>query len=84
MWPSNHERVSAAKNWPSAQEVLAGSSGQASMKSWLEAPAKQARKPSERTLAIVLSRTSNECCVPYHLRVYNYDQRIGDQGGGRT
>ena len=62
------KRVSAASNWPSAQEVLAGSIGQASMKSWLEAPAMQARKPSERTLAIVLSRTSNECCVPYHLR----------------
>ena len=90
------KRVSAASNWHGAQDVspYKSVSGMAAirslsvvraiMKSWLEASAKQARKPSKRTLAIVLPRTSNERCVPYHLRVYNYVRRIGDQGGGCT
>jgi len=65
---SNQRSLGGKEVGRAINESWRQSVGRALMKYWLEAPATQSRKPIERTLAIVLLWTSNECCVPYHLR----------------
>ncbi len=69
----------------SKHEVLAGSFGQASKEAQRTDTGNSITTDEQRTLRAVPSPGLQlRRCVPYHLRVYNYDRRIGDQGGGCT
>jgi hypothetical protein len=80
----NQARSLGRKHWPSKQEVLAGSIGQASKESWPKSLAEQAKSLDRiHWLSKEQVKTgwdygrANERCVPYHFWTNKTQQELG-------